>query len=92
MSELKGFIFNPESFREFREKKETASMLEMIDRELKQYRTMPELDFIAGYLAGRIKEKSICGLITDIQAEQLIKVLYSKYEVLRNLTERGPGK
>lgn len=89
MNELKGFIFNPESFRALREKKETASMLEMIDRELNRFRNMPELDFIAGYLAGRIKEKNICGLITDIQAEQLIKVLYSKYEIIRNL--RGTG-
>lgn len=86
---LKGFSVNTTLSRELREKAETKDMLEMIDQELRQFQSVPELDFIAGYLAGQTKEKNAAGFITDTQAEQLTKVLYSKYEVLRNLAERG---
>ena len=89
---LKGFSINPIISGKLLEKEETKAMLEMIDQDLKQFKSVPELDFIAGYLAGRIKEKSAAGFITDTQAEQLTKVLYSKYEILRNLAERGPGR
>ena len=86
---LKRFSVNTTLSRELREKAETKDMLEMIDQELKQFQSVPELDFIAGYLAGRTKEKNAAGFITDTQAEQLTKVLYSKYEVLRKLAGGG---
>lgn len=89
VTKLKGFSANTILSRELREKAETKDMLEMIDRDLKQFQSVPELDFIAGYLAGRTKEKNAAGFITDTYAERLTKVLYSKYEVLRNLAERG---
>lgn len=88
--EMAGFSVSAIS-GELREKAETRSMLEMIDQELKQFRGVPELDFKAGYLAGRIKEKNMGRLITDAQAEQLTRLLYSKYEVLRNL-KGGAGR
>lgn len=71
------------------EKEETKAMLEMIDQDLKQFKSVSELDFTAGYLTGRIKEKNAAGFITDTQAEQLTKVLYSRHEILRNLAEGG---
>lgn len=86
---LKGFSINPIISGKLLEKEETKAMLEMIDQDLKQFKSVPELDFIAGYLAGRIKEKSAAGFITDTQAEQLTKVLYSRHEILRNLAEGG---
>ena len=89
---LKGFSVNPIISGRLLEKAETKAMLEMIDQELKQFKSVPELDFIAGYLTGRIKEKNAVGFITDTQAEQLTKVLYSKYEVLRKLAEGGGGR
>ena len=89
--EMIGFSVSTILSGELREKAETKSMLEMIDQELKQFQSVPELDFKAGYLTGRIKEKNMDGLITDAQAEQLTRLLYSKYEVLRNL-KGGMGR
>lgn len=83
--ELKGLFVRPALSREMRGKAETKSVLEMIDHELKRFQSLPELDFMAGYLAGRIREKNMDGFITDAQAEQLTKVLYSKYELIRGL-------
>lgn len=81
---LKGFFVRPVLSRGMREKAEAKSMLEKIDHELKRFQSLPELDFMAGYLAGRIIEKNMDGFITDAQAEQLTKVLYSKYELIRS--------
>lgn len=92
VTKLKGFSVNPIISGKLLEKAETKSMLEMIDQNLKQFKSVPELDFVAGYLTGRIKEKNAAGFITDNQAEQLTKVLYSKYEILRNLAEKGSGR
>ena len=89
---LKGFSANFILAGELKGKAETKFMLKMIDQELKQFKSVPELDFTAGYLTGRIKEKNAAGFITDTQAEQLTKVLYSKYEILRNLAEKGGGR
>lgn len=89
---LKGFSVNPIISGKLLEKEETKAMLEMIDQDLKQFKSVSELDFTAGYLTGRIKEKNAAGFITDTQAEQLTKVLYSRHEILRNLAEGGAGQ
>ena len=68
-----------------RQRAEVKSTLESIDRELGAYRSLPELDFRAGYLAGKIYEKEAAGIITPENRADLLRVLYAKYEVLRNL-------
>jgi len=70
---------------EMRERAEVKAALSMIDREIRSPMSVPEMDFRAGYLAGRISEKANAGLITAEDAEQLKNVLYAKYEILRNM-------
>lgn len=72
---------------EMRAKAEVKATLSMIDRELGNSKSVPEMDFKAGYLAGRIKEKANAGLIAAEDAEQLENVLYAKYEILRNMAK-----
>lgn len=70
---------------EMRERAEVKTTLSMIDREMGNFKSVPELDFRAGYLVGRIEEKTNAGLITPEDAERLKNVLYAKYEIFRRL-------
>lgn len=70
---------------EMREKAEVKTTLSMIDREMGNFKSVPELDFRAGYLVGRIEEKANAGLIAAEDAERLKNVLYTKYELFRRL-------
>ncbi|MCH5340075.1 MAG: hypothetical protein J1E01_01280 [Acetatifactor sp.] len=70
---------------EMRARAEVKTTLSVIDREMGKSKSVPEMDFRAGYLAGRIEEKENAGLITAEDAEQLKNVLYAKYEILRRL-------
>lgn len=70
---------------EMRERAEVKNMISMIDRELGNAKSVPEMDFRAGYLAGRIEEKKTAGMIAEGDAERLRNMLYIKYEVLRRL-------
>lgn len=70
---------------EMRERAEVKTTLSMIDREMGRFKSVLEMDFRAGYLAGRIEEKANAGLITAEDAEQLKNVLYTKYEIFRRL-------
>ena len=71
-----------------RSRAETKSMIVTIDKELGRFKTLPELDFRAGYLTGKIHEKEANGYITERQAEQLRNILFSKYEAIRTLEEQ----
>lgn len=70
---------------EMRARAEVKATLSMIDREMGNYKSVPEMDFRAGYLAGRIEEKAAAGLIAAEDAEQLKNVLYAKYELFRRM-------
>lgn len=70
---------------EMRARAEVKATLSMIDREMGNYKRVPEMDFRAGYLAGRIEEKAAAGLIAAEDAEQLKNVLYAKYEIFRRM-------
>ena len=70
---------------DLRTKAEVKSTLSLIDRELNCYKSLPELDFRAGVVAGRIYEKEAAGLITPGLKEELLNILYTKYQVIRSL-------
>lgn len=70
---------------DLRTKAEVKTTLSMIDRELGNYKSLPELDFRAGYVAGRIYEKEAAGLITPGLKDELLSILYTKYQVIRSL-------
>lgn len=70
---------------EMRARAEVKTTLSMIDREMGNFKSVPEMDFRAGYLAGRIEEKDAAGLIAAEDAEQLKNVLYAKYEIFRRM-------
>lgn len=70
---------------DLRTKTEVKTTLSMIDRELGSYKSLPELDFRAGVVAGRIHEKEAAGLITPGLKEELLNILYTKYQVIRSL-------
>lgn len=70
---------------DLRTKAEVKTTLSMIDRELGTYKSLPELDFRAGVVAGRIYEKEAAGLITPGLKEELLNILYTKYQVIRSL-------
>lgn len=76
---------------ELAEVKEVKAMIAVIDRELANYKNLAELDFRAGYVAGRIYEKEAAGCITPGHKQELINVLYSKYETIRGLETWGAG-
>lgn len=77
--------FNALLSGEMRTRAEVKATLSMIDREMGNFKSVPELDFRAGYLDGRIEEKKMAGFITPEDAERLKTVLYAKYEILRRL-------
>jgi hypothetical protein len=66
-------------------------MMAVIDRELENYKSLAELDFRAGYVAGRIYEKEAAGCITPGHKQDLINILYTKYETIRGLESWGAG-
>lgn len=68
-----------------RNRAEVKAMVSMIDREMANSKSVPEMDFRAGYLYGRIEEKANAGLITPEDVERLKNVLYAKYEIFRRL-------
>lgn len=70
-----------------RSRAEMKTMIGAIDRELGKHKSIAELDFIAGYLTGKIYEKEINDFLTHRQAEQLKNILYAKYEAMRTLEE-----
>lgn len=70
---------------DMRTRAEVKTTLSMIDREMGNFKSVPELDFRAGYLAGRIEEKKMAGFITPEDAERLKTVLYAKYEIFRRM-------
>lgn len=71
-----------------RSRAEMKAMIGTIDRELGKHKSIAELDFIAGYLTGKIYEKEINDFLTHRQAEQLKNILYAKYEAIRTLEEQ----
>lgn len=71
-----------------RSRAEMKTMIGVIDRELGKHKSIAELDFIAGYLTGKIYEKEINDFLTHRQAEQLKNILYAKYEAIRTLEEQ----
>lgn len=73
---------------ELRNRAEMKTMIGAIDRELGKHKSIAELDFIAGYLTGKIYEKEINDFLTHRQAEQLKNILYAKYEAIRTLEEQ----
>ena len=77
--------FNTLLTGDMRTRAEVKATLSMIDREMGNFKSVPELDFRAGYLAGRIEEKKMAGFITPEDAERLQIVLYTKYEIFRRL-------
>lgn len=76
---------------ELAEVKEVKAMIAVIDRELANYKSLAELDFRAGYVAGRIYEKEAAGCITPGHKQELINILYTKYETIRGLESWGAG-
>lgn len=76
---------------ELAEIREVKAMMAVIDKELANYKSLAELDFRAGYVAGRIYEKEAAGHITQGHKQELINVLYSKYETIRGLETWGGG-
>lgn len=71
--------------KDLRTKSEVKNMILMIDRELNNNNSLPELDFKAGYIAGKIYEKALAGLITPYYQEKLTNILHTKYEIMRTL-------
>lgn len=71
-----------------RSRAEMKTMISTIDRELGKHKSIAELDFIAGYLTGKIYEKEINDFLTQRQAVQLKNILYAKYEAIRTLEEQ----
>ena len=76
---------------ELAEVREVKAMMAVIDRELENYKSLAELDFRAGYVAGRIYEKEAAGCITPGHKQDLINILYTKYETIRGLESWGAG-
>jgi len=72
---------------DLKRKSEVKNILSLIDRELNNHDTLTELDFKAGYIAGIIHEKEANRLITSSYKDELISVLYAKYEIMRTLEE-----
>ena len=77
---------------ELAEVREVKAMVAAIDRELSDYKSLAELDFRAGYVAGRIYEKEAAGCITPGHKQELINILYAKYETIRGLESWGAGR
>ena len=76
---------------ELAEVREVKAMMAVIERELENYKSLAELDFRAGYVAGRIYEKEAAGCITPGHKQDLINILYTKYETIRGLESWGAG-
>lgn len=76
---------------ELAEVREVKAMMAVIDKEMANYKSLAELDFRAGYVAGRIYEKEAAGCITPGHKQELINILYSKYETIRGLETWGAG-
>ena len=76
---------------ELAEVREVKAMMAVIDQEMGNCRSLAELDFLAGYVAGRIYEKESAGCITPRHKQELINILYAKYETIRGLETRGAG-
>ena len=86
------FLFTGSRNRpELAEVREVKAMMAVIDRELENYKSLAELDFRAGYVAGRIYEKEAAGCITPGHKQDLINILYTKYETIRGLESWGAG-
>lgn len=69
-------------------KKEVKGIMEIINKEIMNYESLEELDFKAGYIAGKINEKASNGLITQKHQDALMGILYTSYKIMRDM-ERG---
>ena len=70
-------------------KREVRAIMAAIDKELGNYQSLAELDFRAGFVTGKIYEKEAAGLITPGYRAELIRILYAKYETIRDLESEG---
>lgn len=76
---------------ELAEVRGVKAMMTVIDRELADYKSLAELDFRAGYVAGRIYEREAAGCITPGHRQNLLNILYTKHETIRGLESWGAG-
>lgn len=77
--------------QDLRMKREVKAIMATIDKEMANYKSLAELDFRAGYVTGKIYEKEAVGLITPGYRDELIRILYAKYETIRGLENGGAG-
>ena len=78
-----------ENGRDMAVKREVRAIMAAIDKELGNYQSLAELDFRAGFVTGKIYEKEAAGLITPGYRVELIRILYAKYETIRDLESEG---